>query len=62
MPKYASKFLAKVGVNYMQNIALTTYCKKGCKGFSFMRLLDDKLLPIFQYILFDASAIGVNTY
>lgn len=62
MSKNASEFMAKICENYMQNIALTTYCKKGCKGFSFMRLLDDKLLPIFQYILFDASAIGVNTY
>ena len=34
--------MAKFCENYMQNIALTTYRKKGRKGFGFMRLRDDK--------------------
>lgn len=54
--------MAKFWLNYMQNIALTTYRKKGCKGFGFMRLRDDKWLPIFLCMLFDASATGVNIY
>ena len=47
---------------FMQNIALTTYRKTGCKGFDFMRLRDDKLHQIFLFMLFDASATGVNIY
>lgn len=62
MSKNASKFMAKFCKNYMQKLALTTYRKKGCKGFGFMRLLDDKWLPIFLCMLFDASATGVNIY
>lgn len=54
--------MAKFCKNYMQKLALTTYRKKGCKGFGFMRLLDDKWLPIFLCMLFDASATGVNIY
>ena len=54
--------MAKIFENYMQNIALTTYRKKGCKGFDFMRLRDDKLHQIFLFMLFDASATGVNIY
>lgn len=56
------KILGKGWRNYMQNIALTTYRKKGCKGFGFMRLRDDKWLPIFLCIPFDASVTGVNIY